>query len=270
MAAVSMYEISKEKKYLEDARTTYDFIVNRYKFPELNSPKYNPLVVNLRDLSSTMIFLSLAQYMNCVDIEYSSRYALDVSVARNNILKLHYHKEKKALFEFVNLDGSLNKGPKGRLINPGHALECAWFLLEGEYDQDTYLKAKDIAFWSYDLGLDKSNGGLKYFVDVEGLPLEQLEHDMKLWWVHCEGLIVFLKLYLLEESDATFKIYQEIFDYTINNFIVDDYEWLGYLHYDNTIASSLKGNMFKGPFHIPRMLMMNYLVIDKYLKEIDE
>ncbi|MBO5755171.1 MAG: hypothetical protein J6R89_03830, partial [Clostridia bacterium] len=33
-------------------------------------------------------------------------------------------------------------------------------------------------------------------------------------------------------------------------------EWYGYLHYDATPANYLKGNIFKGPFHLPRMLML--------------
>jgi N-acylglucosamine 2-epimerase len=30
-------------------------------------------------------------------------------------------------------------------------------------------------------------------------------------------------------------------------------EWFGYLHRDGTVSSTLKGNMWKGPFHLPRM-----------------
>ena len=33
-------------------------------------------------------------------------------------------------------------------------------------------------------------------------------------------------------------------------------EWYGYLHYDMTVANTLKGNIFKGPFHIPRLYMI--------------
>ena len=29
-----------------------------------------------------------------------------------------------------------------------------------------------------------------------------------------------------------------------------------YLHYDNTVSTTLKGNIFKGPFHIPRFYMI--------------
>ena len=31
-------------------------------------------------------------------------------------------------------------------------------------------------------------------------------------------------------------------------------EWYGYLHRDGTVAQPAKGNLFKGPFHIPRMM----------------
>ena len=40
-------------------------------------------------------------------------------------------------------------------------------------------------------------------------------------------------------------------------------EWYGYLHYDGTVANTLKGNIFKGPFHVPRML----LLLDKMEKQ---
>jgi N-acylglucosamine 2-epimerase len=30
-------------------------------------------------------------------------------------------------------------------------------------------------------------------------------------------------------------------------------EWFGYLHRDGTVSTRLKGNVWKGPFHLPRM-----------------
>ena len=37
---------------------------------------------------------------------------------------------------------------------------------------------------------------------------------------------------------------------------VENGEWYGYLHYDNTVSTMLKGNIFKGPFHVPRLYMI--------------
>ena len=46
-------------------------------------------------------------------------------------------------------------------------------------------------------------------------------------------------------------------DYSMKNFADKECgEWYGYLHYDNTVANPLKGNLFKGPFHLPRMVMI--------------
>ena len=49
----------------------------------------------------------------------------------------------------------------------------------------------------------------------------------------------------------------EIKEYCEKYFCDDECgEWYGYLHYDNTVSTTLKGNIFKGPFHIPRLYMI--------------
>ena len=42
-------------------------------------------------------------------------------------------------------------------------------------------------------------------------------------------------------------------------------EWYGYLHRDGTVAQPAKGNLFKGPFHIPRMLIKSKLLTEEIL-----
>ena len=80
---------------------------------------------------------------------------------------------------------------------------------------------------------------------------------MKLWWPTCETIISSLMLF-----EATGR--QEYWD----NFVKADAfafscfsdrdgggEWYGYLHRDATpTLPACKGNLFKGPFHVPRML----------------
>ena len=44
-------------------------------------------------------------------------------------------------------------------------------------------------------------------------------------------------------------------------------EWYGYLHRDGTVAQPAKGNIFKGPFHIPRMLIKAAMLCDELLIE---
>jgi len=42
-------------------------------------------------------------------------------------------------------------------------------------------------------------------------------------------------------------------------------EWLGYLHRDGGLALDLKGNLFKGPFHLPRQQLFCHLLLEEML-----
>ena len=51
-------------------------------------------------------------------------------------------------------------------------------------------------------------------------------------------------------------MHKKAFDYAFSVFPDREYgEWYGYLHRDGTVAQPAKGNLFKGPFHVPRMMM---------------
>ena len=55
--------------------------------------------------------------------------------------------------------------------------------------------------------------------------------------------------------------YKALLEYTEKYFVDKEYgEWYGYLHYDNTPSTTLKGNIFKGPFHVPRFYMIMALM----------
>ena len=40
-------------------------------------------------------------------------------------------------------------------------------------------------------------------------------------------------------------------------------EWFGYLHRDGRLSTTLKGNYWKGPFHLPRMQLMCWQMLEK-------
>jgi N-acylglucosamine 2-epimerase len=40
-------------------------------------------------------------------------------------------------------------------------------------------------------------------------------------------------------------------------------EWFGYLHRDGRVSSSLKGNLWKGPFHLPRMQLRAWRLLEE-------
>jgi N-acylglucosamine 2-epimerase len=164
------------------------------------------------------------------------------------------------MFEHVGLNGEKLDSPKGRLVNPGHSIEAAWFLMtEGirRNDKKIINRSLDILDWSMDIGWDKKYGGLLYFVDTEGKPAEQLEWDMKLWWPHTEALYALLLAYDVTRDEKYAKKFEMMHDYSFNGFEDKEYgEWFGYLHRDGSVSNTLKGSIFKGPFHLPRALML--------------
>ena len=118
-------------------------------------------------------------------------------------------------------------------------------------------KALNILRWSLELGWDKEYGGIYYFRDVYDRPCEQVEHDMKLWWVHDEALIATLLAYNLTGDAYYAEWYERVHSYVFSHFPDREYgEWYGYLHRDGTVSHTQKGSLWKGPYHLPRALML--------------
>lgn len=139
-------------------------------------------------------------------------------------------------------------------------MEAAWFLMsEGELhgNQAAFLAAKKIIDFTMPIGWDESHGGIIAFADVMGKPCAQLEWDMKLWWPQCEAIIANALAYRYFGEEKYKRNYDMLLNYVFT-YMADKEcgEWYGYLHYDNSVSHTLKGNVFKGPFHLPRMLLL--------------
>mgnify|MGYP001055924901 CR=1 FL=1 len=78
---------------------------------------------------------------------------------------------KDLLLETVLDDGSIWDNPVGRTVNPGHAIETSWFLMEEarrRNDSRLLSGALQILEWSLEIGWDPKFGGILYFVDCDG------------------------------------------------------------------------------------------------------
>src|SRR5690606_6152839 len=107
------------------------------------------------------------------------------------------------IIENVTVDGDLSNTFDGRLVNPGHAIEAMWFIMDLGVRlnrEDLIKKAVDTTIKMVEYGWDHTYGGIFYFIDRLGCPPQQLEWDQKLWWVHIETLISLSKGYELTED----------------------------------------------------------------------
>jgi N-acylglucosamine 2-epimerase len=146
----------------------------------------------------------------------------------------------------------------GRTLNPGHALEAAWFILaeawrRGGEEHLTRLGTSMVDFM-WRRGWDEEHGGLFYFRDLRGLPVQEYWHDMKFWWPHNEAVLATLMAHRATGEERYAEWHRAVHDWAHHHFADPEHgEWFGYLHRDGRRSVSLKGNLWKGPFHLPRM-----------------
>lgn len=178
----------------------------------------------------------------------------------------------RCVMEQVAPDGSIIDHIDGRTLNPGHAIEGAWFILhEARYrNNDPHLIDLGCRMLDYmwERGWDKDFGGILYFRDVHGKPVQEYWQDMKFWWPQNEAIIATLLAYLMTGNEKYADWHRQIHEYAYTKFHDKVHgEWFGYLHRDGSIAQTAKGNLFKGPFHLPRQEWYCYQILSEYLEK---
>ena len=276
MANAEYYGVTGEKECLERARRAYDLYWNlNHGMPDPTGlgPKTEPETRTGRSFGIPMIYLNVTAVMMRADPEGKALYAKRAQQCVDEIFRYHVHPELHCVLENVAEDGEARLYyTDGRVVNPGHDIEGVWFLLEHARrtgDAGLVKRAAQIFDWAIAAGWDEEYGGLLYFVDALGKPPEAYEHDMKLWWPHDEILISSLMLYRDTKDEKYLDWFYTTLDYCKKHFSDPEYgEWYGYLRRDGLpTMPSTKGSTFKGPFHLPRMLIMTDLTAGEILGE---
>ncbi len=270
LANAEYYGVTGERVRLDRARWAYDL------YWDLAHGKPDPAGLGPKSLragrafGTPMIILNVTSVLLRTDPERKALYEDRAQQCVDEIFQYHVKPELKCVLENVDVDGTPRLYyTEGRTVNPGHDIEGVWFLLEHAKrtgDKELVGKAAEIFDWAIDRGWDREYGGLLYFTDCLGKPPEAYEHDMKLWWPHDEILISSMMLYRDTGEEKYLEWFRKTLDYCKAHFADPEYgEWYGYLRRDGKPTEpSTKGSTFKGPFHLPRMLVM----VDHLIGEI--
>ena len=254
MAFGQLSKATGNKEYAEIARKSFDIILSKVDNPKGQWNKAYPGTRNLKNFALPMILCNLAlEIEHLIDAEVLQK-TIDTCI--HEVMEVFYRPELNLVVENVTLDEELSDTFDGRLINPGHAIEAMWFIMDlGVRLERPELieQATKIALRMVEYGWDKEHGGIFYFLDRLGHPTQQLEWDQKLWWVHIEALITMLKGYQLTGSSECLAWYEKIHAYAWSHFKDQEHgEWYGYLNRQGEVLLSLKGGKWKGCFHVPR------------------
>lgn len=272
-AAIAMSEYalaSGDQTYAVKALELFKKIQHFITTPGILQSKYLD-TLKAQGHSITMILINTASRIR----EAISDPALNQQIndSLETLRKYFIHPEYKALLEMVGPNGELIDTCNGRAINPGHCIETAWFILEEAksrgWDKEMTQTAITILDWSWEWGWDKEFGGIINFRDCRNLPCQDYSQDMKFWWPQTEAIIATLYAYQATKDEKYLAMHKQISDWTYAHFPDSEFgEWYGYLHRDGTVAQPAKGNIFKGPFHIPRMLVKGHMLCEELLSEL--
>jgi N-acylglucosamine 2-epimerase len=245
-----------DENHARIAKTTFENILKRSSNPK---GKYNKAVSATRPLkgfSLPMILCNLS-----LEIEHLlPKVLVDETIEKciHEVMEVFYDRDSGLIFENVNPDGSFCDSFEGRLLNPGHAIEAMWFVMDLSVRlkrPELGQKAVKIILCNLQHGWDSEFGGIFYFLDCKGYPPQQLEWDQKLWWVHIETLISLIKGYALTGNQECLEWFEKVHDYTWSHFPDPEKgEWFGYLNRRGEVLLPLKGGKWKGCFHVPRGL----------------
>ncbi len=272
MAFGQLSKATGNQEYAVIAKRTFDIILSKVDNPKGKWNKAHPGTRNLKNFALPMILCNLA-----LEIEHLLPEEFLIGLMENcihEVMDVFYRPELGGIIvENVTTEGQLSDTFDGRLMNPGHAIEAMWFIMDlGKRLDRTDLieKAVETTLKMIEYGWDKEYGGIFYFMDRMEYPPQQLEWDQKLWWVHIETLISLLKGYQMTGSKECLEWFERVHDYTWTHFKDNEYpEWFGYLNRQGEILLSLKGGKWKGCFHVPRGLYQCWNVL-KNLSEIEK
>ena len=269
--AFSEYSLAAgDEQRLNKAKELYKLLIRYAHNPELLPPKVYPQTRQAKAHAMAMILMATSQQIRRTGEDPLYEDVIDRSI--KEVFEDFMHEDVKAVFETVGSDGERLDSPEGRCINPGHAIETAWFIMEeGRRRNDRSLieKSCKILDWMLQWGWDSEYGGIRYFVDVEGKPCEQYEHDMKLWWPHNESIYACLLAYHLTGETRYEEWFEKVNTWSYEHFPdKKNGEWFKYLHRDGSISSTIKGNRWGGPFHLPRMQLNCWKLLEEMIQKV--
>lgn len=268
IAAAAYAQASGDEEAARNARRVFDECIQYASGEKKLDPKFFD-TRPARSIGPPMIMINTAQqlretigYERCDDWISKCIHEIETFFVKDDI---------RCVMEQVAPDGSIIDHIDGRTLNPGHAIEGAWFMLHEakQRNNDPHLIELGCKMLDYmwERGWDEEFGGILYFRDIYNRPVQEYWQDMKFWWPQNEAIIATLLAFVMTGNEKYAKWHKMIHNYAYSKFHdKNNGEWFGYLHRDGTIAQTAKGNLFKGPFHLPRQEWYCMKLLEECLK----
>ncbi|MBK6827278.1 MAG: AGE family epimerase/isomerase [Chitinophagaceae bacterium] len=267
IAAAAYAKASGDQEAAEKARLIFGKCIEYATHPELLPAKFTDTRPS-KGIGVPMILINTAQVLRETigDPRCDEWISKWIAIIEKNFVK----DDIRCVMEQVAPDGSIIDHIDGRTLNPGHAIEGAWFILHEAIYRNRDQRLIDLGCrmidYMWERGWDQQYGGILYFRDVYHKPVQEYWQDMKMWWPHNETIIATLLAFLITGNSKYAGMHRQVQEYAYKHFPDTVHgEWYGYLHRDGSVAQPAKGNLFKGPFHLPRQEWYCSQILSQYL-----
>ncbi|WP_078549757.1 AGE family epimerase/isomerase [Litchfieldia alkalitelluris] len=276
--------VTKKSNFLQPVLNLYDRIVDRLQTGEVRSEPY-PIPTGYRSHSVSMIMLNVTQELGEVLVSLNHKRSQEIK--KKSLLYMHeimdkFLLEEGRIVELLTEDPSKRDTLLSQHVNPGHAIECMWFVMISASrvgNKEVIERAAKVIKWAFQIGWDEEHGGLFRFVDCNGGqpagrliddPYEKLildTWDTKLWWPHSETLYATLLGYSLTHDLELLFLYDSMEKYVFRTFPnpnTDIGEWIQIRARNAEPINKVVALPVKDPYHILRnMLLIVELLYDK-------
>ncbi|WP_127582720.1 AGE family epimerase/isomerase [Paenibacillus koleovorans] len=278
MGASEYARVSGEAEALAWALERYDSIRRRLEAGTQRSEPY-PTPAGLEAHSVPMIMLNVAQELaaalEAAGHSRAGEVRGDAAAYMDRILTVFVQPDY-TVAELVAVDERLDDTVLARHLNPGHAIECMWFVLAEAKRlgrTDAVKAAVNVTKKAFAMGWDEQYGGLLHYVDREGGAPQGREigdgfernvvetWETKLWWPHSEALYTLLLADAMTGCDDAelHRLYELTQAYTFATFPQPDPaigEWIQIRDRAGEPLTKVVALPVKDPYHILRNLIL--------------
>jgi len=261
-----LYRATGDRQYLdiaiETASIDRDRINSGQKLPVAPYEIPDGLKTHGVSMMYSLAFHELAK--DTGDAQWSAEALKHANLVMNEYLK----PDRKALVEYVKLDGSFDDSPAGRAVVPGHAVESMWFQIH-QFEhlglRDQSLRAVEAMRWHMERGWDSEFGGLFLGMDLDGKePPYWKFADTKLWWPQTEAMYGMLLAHAISGESWCLDWYWKVHDIAFAHYPVKKHgEWTQRLDREFKPLKSVVALPVKDPFHLPRVLIYSIDLLKK-------
>ncbi|MGG0670334.1 AGE family epimerase/isomerase [Sporosarcina koreensis] len=265
-------QFTKDSAIYEHAKSVYKQIKRRIEEDTFQSEPY-PIPKGFQSHSIPMILINVTDELYSSSVQFNDPESEQI---REHVKLLFLqitqkHIKEKRIVEMMPNHSEDEDTLLYRHINPGHTLECLWFLNEAlQHFPNEEKKALSHEFIrlikdTVEIGWDQQFGGLFRFVDeTGGIPkgrciddrFEQLildTWDTKLWWPHSEALYTVLLYSIQSDDEELERWYEKIEKYCFEIFpSPDGLEWIQIRSRAGEPVRKTVALPVKDPFHIMR------------------